>query len=479
MDIYYRVDSPPDLSEDDIDSNETIPQTETLHIQDSTGGAGTSSTIRTAEVNGFSILAEGKQQRPPTIRDRRLQEVKQNIDKAENNNPVISEPVKPVQCKTDEDLNNICSMYRGIQGHHNSCYLDATLFSMFMFTSVFDHLINRPKAENDIKDYKEVQRILREEIVHPLRSNLFVKADRVMPLRNYLDTLSSGWTSEEKDPEELISSLLDSILKAEPLLKMNSGHDTNCYQVFVDKDQRLTVPTVQQLFEQSFHSNKIKLRETPKCLIIQMPRFGKKFKMYQRIIPSELLDITEMVEKSPRLCRLCGELATYECDSCNTSSNNSSSSDTVDIHDGGFETNVFCRPCAATFHKHELRDNHKPRPLELQETNTDIPHRVLMRLFAVVCIETSHYVAFAKCGTDLDAPWCFFDSMADREGERDGINIPAIVACTDVSRWLSDKENCQILHKDNPSDRSLPEHARRMLCDAYICMYQKYDDTNI
>ena len=35
----------------------------------------------------------------------------------------------------------------------------------------------------------------------------------------------------------------------------------------------------------------------------------------------------------------------------------------------------------------------------------------------MICIETSHYVAFVKCGTGERAPWVFFDSMADREGE--------------------------------------------------------------
>lgn len=38
-----------------------------------------------------------------------------------------------------------------------------------------------------------------------------------------------------------------------------------------------------------------------------------------------------------------------------------------------------------------------------------------MELFAVLCIETSHYVAFVKYGRD-DAAWLFFDSMADRDG---------------------------------------------------------------
>lgn len=42
--------------------------------------------------------------------------------------------------------------------------------------------------------------------------------------------------------------------------------------------------------------------------------------------------------------------------------------------------------------------------------------RVFMELFAVLCIETSHYVAFVKAGVGHEAPWCFFDSMADRKG---------------------------------------------------------------
>lgn len=42
--------------------------------------------------------------------------------------------------------------------------------------------------------------------------------------------------------------------------------------------------------------------------------------------------------------------------------------------------------------------------------------RLYMELFAVVCIETSHYVTFVKAGSGPDAPWCFFDSMADRKG---------------------------------------------------------------
>lgn len=416
-------------------------------------------------------------------KERRVREVKQKLFEAENGKPVIEGIVAPLLFKTEEDVKAVCSKFRGIQGHHNSCYLDATLFSMFTFTSVFDSLIYRPKRPNDIPQYDEVQRVLREEIVNPLRSNLFVNAQRVMTLRRHLDKLSSvsGLTTEEKDPEEFLNSLLAQILRAEPFLKLNSGQESYFYQLFVEKDDRLKLPTVQQLFEQSFHTSDIKLKEVPSCLIIQMPRFGKNYKMYPRIIPSQLLDITDIIENSPRGCTICGNLAYYECVRCYAHSNNGTT--TSDTHDDGLENTAFCSKCVRMFHGTH-RTDHEPRLLVLPPDyqilvegghESPQPPRLYMDLFAVVCIETSHYVAFVKCGNDVEAPWCFFDSMADREGERNGFNIPAMVACPDVSKWLSDEQSCHILHRDIPSDRHLPEHARRLLCDAYICMYQKRD----
>lgn len=68
--------------------------------------------------------------------------------------------------------------------------------------------------------------MLREEIVNPLRKNVFVRADRVMKLRQLLDKLSSisGLTTEEKDPEEFLNSLLAQIMRVEPFLKVRIVH---------------------------------------------------------------------------------------------------------------------------------------------------------------------------------------------------------------------------------------------------------------
>lgn len=176
---------------------------------------------------------------------------------------------------------------------------------MFTFTSVFDSLLFRPPDAKDIGSYEEVQTVLRDEIVNPLRKNLFVRADRVMKLRKLLDRLSSvtGLLTEEKDPEEFLNSLLAQILRVQPFLQLSSGQDAYFYQLFVERDERLSFPSVQQLFEQSFLQSDIKLKEVPSCLIIQMPRFGKDYKLYPRILPSLVLDVTHIIEDCEYFCR--------------------------------------------------------------------------------------------------------------------------------------------------------------------------------
>ena len=150
---------------------------------------------------------------------------------------------------------------------------------------------------------------------------MFVRSDSVMKLRTLLEKSSSisGLTTEEKgtffnylygkryrnlyaitltclDPEEFLTSLVAQTLKAEPFLHLSSGQDAYHYQLFVEKDDRLVIPTVQQLLEQSFLTSDIKLKTAPSCLILQMPRFGKSFKMYPKIQPTLLLDITDIIE---------------------------------------------------------------------------------------------------------------------------------------------------------------------------------------
>ncbi|XP_052758646.1 ubiquitin carboxyl-terminal hydrolase CYLD isoform X2 [Galleria mellonella] len=373
--------------------------------------------------------------------------------------PVVPGVVPPLS-----SLGELAGKNRGIQGHHNSCYLDATLFAMFTFTSVFDALLYRPPEAEDSPHYSEVQRVLREEVVNPLRRHGYVRADRVMKLRTLLERLSDvpGLTSEEKDPEEFLNGLVAQILRAEPFLKLSSGQEAYCYQLFVEKDEHVSLPTVQQLLEQSFATSGVKLSEVPAAFIIQMPRFGKQYKLYQRVLPSPLLDVTDLIEGLPRQCTVCGSLARWECGECSRGA--------------ALEAGALCAACLRL--THAARPNHQATPLTVCEEFENILEscpipRVYMELFAVLCIETSHYVAFVKAGVGHDAPWCFFDSMADRKGERNGYNIPEIVCIESLGAWLSEEGGRAPAAA--PAARQLPAHARRLLADGYMCFYRSPD----
>ncbi|XP_037297914.1 ubiquitin carboxyl-terminal hydrolase CYLD isoform X2 [Manduca sexta] len=387
----------------------------------------------------------------------------ENFDQPEC--PVVLGVVPPLN-----SLGDLAGKNRGIQGHHNSCYLDATLFAMFTFTSVFDALLYRPPEPEDSPHYAEVQRVLREEVVNPLRKQGYVRADRVMKLRTLLEKLSDvpGLTSEEKDPEEFLNGLVAQLLRAEPFLKLSSGQEAYCYQLFVEKDEHVAIPTVQQLLEQSFATSGVKLSEVPAAFIIQMPRFGKQYKLYQRVLPSPLLDVTDLIEGLPRQCCVCGSLARWECGACAAGAGPAPAA---------LDAGTYCAACLRR--AHAARHHRQATPLTICEEYASILEscpvpRVYMELFAVLCIETSHYVAFVKAGVGHDAPWCFFDSMADRKGERNGYNIPEIVCIEELGAWLGE-ESARGAGGAGGADGRLPAHARRLLSDAYMCFYRSPD----
>ncbi|XP_051754618.1 ubiquitin carboxyl-terminal hydrolase CYLD isoform X3 [Ctenopharyngodon idella] len=379
---------------------------------------------------------------------------------------VVNENTPP---RTENDgLEVMVGKKKGIQGHYNSCYLDSTLFCLFSFSSVLDTVLLRPRSKTDVEYYKETQELLRTEIVNPLRIHGYVCATKIMKLRRILEKVeaASGFTSEEKDPEEFLNILFHHILRVDPLLKLRSAgqkvQDCYFYQIFMDKKDKVLVPTSQQLLEWSFINSDLKFAEAPSCLIIQMPRFGKDFKMFNKIFPSLKLDITDLLDDTPRECRICGGLALYECRECY---------EDCDITPGKIKQ--FCEKCNTQVHLHPRRKSHRyvksSVPKELQESvwrQGSYPHQQ-MELFAVLCIETSHYVAFVKYGS-ADSAWLFFDSMADRDGGQNGFNIPQVSPCPEVGAYL--KMTPEELHALDP--KNIQGYARRLLCDAYMCMYQ-------
>ncbi|XP_048406537.1 ubiquitin carboxyl-terminal hydrolase CYLD isoform X2 [Stegostoma tigrinum] len=328
-------------------------------------------------------------------------------------NLAIQENVAPVQ--EEEALQLMKGRMKGIQGHHNSCYLDSTIFR----TGV-------------------------------------VNADKVTKLRKLLGC--DTFISAEKDPEEFINVLLHEELAADPLLKIRSGQkiqESYCYQIILERDEKLTLPTVQLLLERSFLSCDLKFEEIPSCLLIQMPRFGKDFKMFPKIMPSLELDITDLLSNTLRQCFICGEVAEYECAQCLLDPT---------LHPGAIKQ--YCFTCNRQVHFHNERKDHQfrkfPYPRDISARSHFPRHR--MELFAVLCIETSHYVSFVKYGPSKHS-WLFFDSMADRIGDE---NIPEIMDCPQIGDYLLMSED-KLAYTDL---KQLDGFAKRLFCDAYMCMYQ-------
>lgn len=76
--------------------------------------------------------------------------------------------VKPANNCTTASL---VGAWRGIQGDRNSCYMDACIYAMFSFSSVFDKILlsSVTSASSHIPNLSEIQRVLRCNIVNPLR----------------------------------------------------------------------------------------------------------------------------------------------------------------------------------------------------------------------------------------------------------------------------------------------------------------------
>ncbi|XP_061095622.1 ubiquitin carboxyl-terminal hydrolase CYLD-like isoform X1 [Conger conger] len=352
---------------------------------------------------------------------------------------------------------------KGIQGHYNSCYMDSTLFGLFACSSVLDSLLFMATHRQEAA----IQTTLLQQIVNPLRRYGFVPSCNVMKLRKQLQQEGYSdhtFATDEKDPEEFLTLVVQKILQLDPLLKLSTAEgkvqENSCYQIFLDQKHTLVLPTVQQLFEHSLHWSGLALAEIPSCLILQMPRFGKNFKMFDKIIPSLELDISDILSESPRECVLCGELAGLACADCFT-----------DPTFGRTGFKLFCLTCSEKVHLHPTRKAHQPSRVRLpkgypQGARPPLP-REKLQLFAVLCIETSHYVSFVRHGP-RPQDWLFFDSMADREGDQDGYNIPQVQECPEVERYLQMSPAelaCQL-------PREMEGVAKRLFCDASMYLYQ-------
>ena len=79
--------------------------------------------------------------------------------------PIVKDYVPPPSTLSPE----MYGLHRGIQGHNNSCYLDCTLFSMFLCNSNFDEMLREKNYSNGDQLLRYIQGTLSGGIVNCLR----------------------------------------------------------------------------------------------------------------------------------------------------------------------------------------------------------------------------------------------------------------------------------------------------------------------
>ena len=190
--------------------------------------------------------------------------------------------------------------------------------------------------------------------------------------------------------------LLREILKEPAFIDFTNGQSSHFYRLFVAKNElNSPEPSIKEIFERSIRN--IKWKDVPSILILQMPRYGKK-SLFDRITSDSELDVTDVIENGTSKYIISNILCI------------------VDLYLIMFHWNlrtIFMKVNLGSLTILSLDSNpHRPGSEKIE--------RKKMSLFAVLCIEISHYVAFVKSGHKEGSEWCFFDSMAHRERNKRG-----------------------------------------------------------
>ena len=375
-----------------------------------------------------------------------------------------------------------------IQGHNNSSHMDSFLYSLFLFNDSLDEIFEL-KSDDD-PNHWEMKNQFRRLIVNPLRSEkCFVRAAHVMQIREMLEDHLPGVT---KLPEELLSVLFSKNFAGKngypPLLHLNNvlldeKQHFFVYEIFVEAENdkkffkmQKSIPHVADILAQSFVLQGQFLSENPQTFLIQLPRFGKQ-KLFPGVyLPAEL-DISEISAHGRPRCCICEIPAVLRCRECTLQK--SVEQFAFKCGDDQFSIITYCQWCFDL--RHIKKQNHQIEKLQLSKPASNSKASSLYSLEAVICIETSHYVSFVRAKKEKPEGeffWLFFDSMADRV-EKGGVeqNVPIVRATSNIDAHLSKLDSLNpeqryeyvVSHSYTKED----EHFKRLVQDAYICVYKQ------
>lgn len=195
-----------------------------------------------------------------------------------------------------------------------------------------------------------------------------------------------------------------------------------------------TSTNVVNIFRNSLSEIPAKLTSVPSTLVLMVPRHAKSSRSYRYIIPNREIILDEKILII--FCQNCGKAGeenTFEnrmffCNRCVKNTQKSGDTESID---------AICGFCLEKMHG-EI----KKEELIKHETVKIRSSSFRLRLFAVMCIETSHYVAFVRHANENgDNKWTFFDSMSDCVNQDK--NIPCVSEFSDFDQIVDQAENDQ------------------------------------
>jgi ubiquitin thioesterase CYLD len=237
--------------------------------------------------------------------------------------------------------------------------------------------------------------------------------------------------------------------------------------MFDANPQNLRATNIASIFRNSLFESRAKLATIPPFLVLVAPRHTRSKRSYPYVIPDRQITLDNNIVQL--VCLKCHKTNDdpetsrdfYSCDECY--SKDSSSSLPISTTDATVA--CYCGSCLRQSHQN-LRDevhNHNLKRIAIDK------HK--LNLFAVLCIETSHYVAFVKCQnrSQQEHKWLFFDSMSDRiHNEK---NVPRVDRVPDFDQWVDQAERDKYFFEDldkrrnrgEPTSQTFNENEMRQL----------------
>ncbi|XP_021947119.2 uncharacterized protein LOC110845068 [Folsomia candida] len=341
---------------------------------------------------------------------------------------------------------------KGIHGANNSCYMDSILFSIFYTTQEFDPVFIARK-EQDSDDAAELRQIVSDNVVIPLRTDLYVASSNLADLRKFLSKFDDRFSGAMMDIEELLYLLLEDILMEPHFLQYNNGTKDFIHQILTDDDEECSkkageVITLQSVLENSFKLwGDLKLLQRPNpAFLIQFPRSDGDMIHFDGILPNKFLNFGGILDKKP--CSFCLAVDCGDFWECRTCRNNELQS----------QWQYYCEQCMntsfqAVLEQHETQHGHRPQLINGNK----------MKLHAIICIKSAHYTSIVKCEDGFgknNCDWFYFDSMSG--------SGPGVTLLHDFESKLT-KAEASILNKSSFSTHD--QFVLKAMNDCHICIY--------